>query len=859
VNATPLRACRLLFRLALLTAPSEFRRTYEARMVDALIEAVTESYRRDGWVGATFACLAGCYDGMRASIAERGETIVRDLAYAARSLARTPTTTFVSIAAIALAIGANLVVASVLDGVLLRPLPFAEAGHLLFVQESTFGHAMSFPDARSLAARIQPYAQLALSNFETQTLFGGGQSASLTGSHVSPNYFSVLGVRPALGRFFTAQDASSTNVVISYALWQTRFARDPAIVGQAIRLDDRDYTIVGVSPAGFRDPTTYGFIDRAYWIAIDPHDSQLAGPGEFNYNGIARLRSGFDVATGTTNIRAALVSLVNERGTHSPPCCPDVSGVKDSIVGPVRPLLWSLYALVCTVLVIACANVANLQYTRIAARESEFALRAALGASSRRLAAELMTETSLLVGLGAIAGLSLVPLGLTAFAQFGVHVLPRWENVGVDRSLYLYALALVALATLLAGIVPAVAMGRDLAARLASSHTTVRRTTKRARAVLVILEVALATSLVISAGLVVRSALAFTHVTYGFDAQNVFVVRTNLTPPHYASDRSELQFAERATERLLAIPGVDGVAASSIVPLACCNSQGVTLPGQRESTSILYDAVSPTYFKTLRIPLLRGRTFDTTDRTNARCTAIVDATFAQRYFSRSSVLGAVIKTSGLHPNCTIVGVVGAVREGFGIPLEPMLYLAMSQSTELEDFVIRASAPNLRLADDVAGALAKVDPTLPRPDISSFETIRAESTLAMRASAALFGSLAVIALLLALSGIYAVTAFTVERRTQEFGIRRAIGASTTAILRDVLGAAIAQCCVGVALGIVLTSLFARILAGLLYETSPFDAATFVAAIVLFLTCGIVAALLPAIEATRVEPAVALRRG
>lgn len=832
-------------------------------MFDVLRDTVAEAYKRSGSPGAAVAGVLGCADALRASLEERFALGGRDLVRAVRSLLHAPLITFVAIIAIALAIGANLTVASVLEGVFLRPLPYAAAQQLLFVQETSAGHSLSYPDARELTARISAYAKLAVSAFDNRTLSGYGRPVTLNGGIVSNNYFAVLGIRPELGRFFSNTDVGASTAVISHTLWREKFGGNASVLGRVMRLNGRGYTIVGVAPVEFRDPTPFGLTSRAYWIPLDPRDASQIRPTSFNDNGLVRVDAKLKVEAGARNIRTALTTIVHEHAAHDGRlCCVDVPSVRDTILGPVGPLLWALYAVVSMILLIACANVANLTFTRNAARESELAVRAALGASPQRIATELLTETVLVAAAGAVVGFGLAVFGLDVLAAWGPQILPRWENVGVDGGLTLYAAVLVPLTAIIAGFLPALGRRRDVAGVLGAERVTERRSTKRVRATLVVGEVALALTLLIGAGLVLRSLIAFTNVTLGFEPEHVYQVQVrNLTGPRYASVNSQLTFVRSVTAGLERIPGVTGVAAASQIPFDCCSSTKFTLPGRlTRSTSTLYNTIVPDYFRALHIPLIRGRTFIGTDRTGSACVAILDTNFARRYFGSADVLGQTVAAPGLSPAtslCSIVGLVGAAREQFGVPPAPMLYVPLYQDPDLGDFVIRTNGRAGGLANDVTAVFANVDPELPAPPIASYDSLIADNALDERMNTALFGTLAILALLLALSGIYAVTAYSVEQRTHEFGIRKAVGASTGSVLRNVLAGALFQSGAGIAIGIVLTAALSRYLTALLYQTSPFDPATFFGAIILFVVCAAVAALLPALRATSVDPATALR--
>lgn len=853
-----------LLRIALRLCPAEFRRRFSAQ-----IAADQYEYRGAALLGACWnVIVAGC--GLHA------ENFVRDLAFALRSLGRSPGYVAVCVLAFALAIGANVAVASVLDAVVLRPLPYPHSERLVFIsQGNTLQTQISNRNARDIEARNTTLAEIGLLRENGATLMGyGRRPVFLAGWTVDGSYFSVLGVRAQLGRVLNKRDLSTSHVLISDRAWRTYFNADPKVLGRVLRLDDRDYVVVGVMPRDYRDPVPAGLVQRDFWLPLDEH-SILAGSRVWTgFHGIARLAAGVSVTAAAADAKR----ILDAQAAKDPQDFIDAKGatlvpVLAGIIGSTGMLLWMLYAAVGVVLLIACVNIANLTLARIGTRERELVVRSALGAGRGRLAAQLMTEVGVLAAAGGLCGVGVAYGLLFALRSVFSQLLPRWQDVGVNLHVLGYAALLVVLTSVVTGLLPVFARPDDMSGNLKNAgRSGDRGAGRRLRSGLVVAEVALAVAVVVSAGLVLRSFLALTHVDLGFNPQNVWVLTVSLpidkyySGPNAAAKAANVvtRFSHRLVVGLRATPGVVDAAASIIAPFGFNTyPRAFTIPGRADPhATVTTNAIGEAFFRTLQIPLLRGRAFNARDTLNGAPVAIVNAAFAERYFGTPNAVGKQVALTPFIASAkavpqTVVGVVGNTRTSFSRLPEPQLYVPQNQIPLALFYVVRTADSSVPLAKIAAAAVARVDPSVAPPNVESYDTLLARDAVRSQAAMLLFGILALLALLLSLAGIYAVTAYSVEQRTQEFGIRRAIGARGVDVLTDVLLRALAQTAAGIAAGIALAAIFGRFLSGLLFEVSPLDPATFAGVVALTAGAVVVAAAVPAIRAMRVQPASAIR--
>jgi putative ABC transport system permease protein len=850
-----------LLRVALALSPLEFRRRFSAQ-----IAADQREYRGAALVGA-------CWDVLVAGCLMHLENVFRDLTFSVRSLAKAPAYACIAILAFGLAIGANVAVASVLDAVVLRPLPFPHGDRLVFVSQGpNLRTQISYRNARDIEARNTTLDSIALQRESVATLSGHGRPAILHGWTVDASYFHVLGVPPELGRELDARDLSTSNIVISHRAWRKYFNGDTRVLGKVLRMDGHDYTVVGVMPADFRDPAPTGLQLLDFWMPVDKH-SILAGSRVWTgFHGIARLARHASVQSATADLRRILDAIaakdpqdfIDARGVTVVP-------VLEGIVGNTRTLLWMLYAAVGMVLLIACVNIANLTMARTAAREREIVVRTALGAARARIVTQLLSEFAVLALCGGVMGTAIAYGILHVLQSVFAQVLPRWEDVSLNAPMLAYAFGVVVFTTITAGLLPAFGGARDMAPALKNAgRSGDRGAGRRTREALVIVEVALAVAIVVSAGLVLRSFVVLTHVQLGFNPDNLSVVTVTLPYDKYYSDPNAAAaaahrvtlFSDRLVNGLRSTPGVANAASAIILPFEWNTyPRAFTIPGRPDPhATVTTNAISSRFFGTMQIPLVRGRDFGTQD-TAAASTAIVNAAFAERYFGTLDVVGKQVALTPFDGSKaipqTIVGVAGNTRTSFSRPPEPQLYIPDKQISLALFYVVRTSNARFALGPAAAAVLARIDPRVAPPSVESYRILLDRDAVRSQAAMLLFGILAILALILALSGIYAVTAYSVEQRTQEFGIRQAIGAHASDVLRDVLRGAMLQTSAGIAAGIAIAALFGRFLSGLLYETSPLDPGTFIAVVALTIGAVVAAAAIPAVRAARIQPAAAIR--
>jgi putative ABC transport system permease protein len=839
----------VLLRLSLLLCPREFRCEHRDRIA-ADAQGVTATSHR---------LFAMCADIAIAGLAMRAENIGRDLRYSVRSLAKAPLFAVVAGGAIALAIGANIAVSSVLFGVALKPLPFPDPNRLVFVSAGTsiFGR-LSFYDGASIRAGNHSFTALALARESSLTYIGDGTTPiALTGHLIDGTYFGVLGARAQIGRLLNDSDLSHKHMVLSFQTWQRVFSGDPNILGKRLRFGSDTYSVVGVAAPGFQDPAPYGLSQSAFWVPIDMHSPMAFSRVWRACYGIARLAPNVSATQAFADASRIVAGLARKDPSS-------FVGITQAlvlpffhvIVGPAVPLLWMLYAVVGVVLIIACANVANLNLVRAAKRDRELRIRSAVGATRARIMGQLVTEAALLAGTGGLVGLGIAAALLTLFRGLAAELLPRFENAVIDPTIVLYTVGLMIFCTIFIGVIPAFAT-RGTAPTARSSES---RGANRVRSVLIVTEIALALAVVVNAGLIVRSYVALTHVPVGFDGRNTYVVDYVLVP--VPSPPKLATFIQASTKALHAIPGVVAVSPAGPVPFVYDYFvQTFSLPGHSERFTTNKHIIGNEYFTVFGVPLLRGRLFNDRDAATSASVAIVNARFAQRYFGTPDVVGRRLAFQSFtgEPSVasTIVGVTGDVRNAFYSPPEPEAFVPVAQALSAWRYVIRTSGADAGLAGSVTRALRGVEPTLPTPVVTPYSELFFRNSNQSRAATVLFGALGLVALLLALAGVFAVTSYSAEQRTREFGIRKAIGARRGDILQRVLRSALLQSCIGIGIGLLAATVSTRLLTSLLFETSPFDPITLTTTVVLLIFSTMIAAGAPALRATAVDPATALR--
>ncbi len=790
-----------------------------------------------------------------------------DLRVAVRSLGRRPGFAAVAIVTLALGIGANTAIFGIFEAVALRPLPYPEAEELLQIRSR-------YPFSEEVMEQWQERARgiEALSGFRGAglTLVGNGDPVVLEAGVVAAEHFTVMGVHPTLGRGFRGEEEQPGGegvVVIGHALWQSRFGGDPEIIGRSIELrgDGRERrTVVGVMPPNYRP------LGRN-WQAWVPHsldrddDSYI---DMINLGLIARLAPGTTLEAGQADIRRVGAELVAELPDRfSPSRLETLRGIplRETIVSGFRPTLWILQGAVALVLMIACLNVANLLLARSASRRGEIAVRTALGAGRGRLVRMLLTEHALLGGVGAVLGLGIAWGALAVVRNNMPAVIPRVGELTIHGGVAAFALGLGLLAGLCAGLLPALrASSSDL---LGALHGVARggSSTSRWNSVLVAGEIALSLVLVASAGMMMRSLWKLHDVPLGFRAERLLTMRVMPPAASYADDDARRLYYERALEGIRALPGVESAESVSILPMTLGNmglaylAEGqVQEPG--EWTTASYRTVSPGYFESIGIPLLRGRGFSTADRAGGLEAGIINRTMAERLWPGEDPIGKQIAWDAENPWFTVVGVVENVRQNTldGDAFD-VIYRPYSQESFLQDqaLTVRSAGDPAALAPAVRAALREIDAEVPVLAMETMEQIVAGSSARRQLITGLLFVAAALALLLGAIGVYGVAAYEVSRRTREIGLRMALGASRSTVLREVLWGGARWSALGLAAGLIGAGFAARILGGLLFEVDGLDPFALGGASLTLVASALLACWIPARRASRIDPWVALR--
>jgi putative ABC transport system permease protein len=844
------------------------------------VESLTRDYVHAGLSEADAERAARRQFGSVVRLKEKGhdvrtarilEDIVRDVRHTGRGLRQSPGFALAVVLTLAVGIGGNTAIFSVVDQLLLRPLPYPDGDELLTIHESMGALSVdtnsvspaNWLDWQRESRTLQTSAAWRTATF---TLTGVGEPTRLNGQRVSWEYFPLLGVQPLLGRTVSEEDDRPNAplvAVLSHKLWQGRFAGDPGVIGRIVQLNDRPVQIVGVMPDGFR----FVYSDTDVWTAfqLDRTQRWRETAGRF-MNVVARLETGATVAAARAELEAmahrlAATYAFNKNTTVR------VVPLREQLTGQVATSLLVLYAAVAVLLSIACFNVANLLLARAASRRREIAIRTSLGAGRLAIIRQLLVESLLLAAAGGALGILLARWSLDALVAFAPPDLLRVPELFVDRRVLQYAVAVSMLTGVAVGLVPAVMVARrSILSALRASGANVTHS-PRVRQALVVCQVALTVILLCGAGLLVRTIIALDRTDNGFDKQDVLTMEVALPPARYEAERRTV-FYRQAVAALRALPGVTSAAAADSLPVIGQPRGGTVfhrlgtpeLPiHQRPSATIR--VVTPGYFRTLGVPVLRGREFTEADGATPAPGFVVNEAFARAYFADVDPLGVLISVwmEPENPHRPIIGVVGDVREGsVRDQAEPTLFYSHSQLTETAmTLFVRARRPEA-LAKPAVAALQAIDPNLAVTQIRTLESAMAESLARERLSALVSGGFALSGLLLSSLGLYGLLAYLVAERTKEFGIRIALGARLGTLTGSVVGGGLRLAAIGAVIGVCASVLLMRSFGTLLFGVTPYDVSTYAAVVALLCVVAAVASYMPARRAARVEPLVALRQ-
>jgi len=801
------------------------------------------------------------------------ETLLQDLRYAIRTLRKSPGFTLVAVLTLALGIGVNTTIFSLVNGVMLRPLPFQDPSRLVRVWESSPSRnwaffSMSQPNFLDYREQNCSFDRLAATMGFPVALTEGDAPERISGLAVSPNFFATLGIRPLLGRDMLPEEGSPGGggrvALVSRGLWQRRFGSRPDIIGSTISLDEQSYTVVGVMPTDLTWGKTHVFVP----LVLDRNQPR----GDHRLTVIGRLKPGVTLAQAQTDLERIAKRLEETYpGTNNGWTVVSRTFYDWLIPEETRRALGILQGAVAFVLLIACANVANLMLARAAARHGELAIRTAIGAARSRIMRQLLTEAMLVALLGGALGLLVVVLGLDAVRSINPGDLPRLDTVSLDSAVLLFTLGVSLLTGLLFGLTPAVRSSRgDLTETLKEGgRGTTGWTRNSLRSSLVIAEVALSLVLLVGAGLLLRSFWQVLQVQPGFETRNLLTASISLPGPRYSSTQAYVAFHQELTQRLRALPGVRAAGLASGVPLdRGGTAMDVYIEGRApgpEQPSAEWRRVSPGYFRAMGIPQLRGRDLREEDAREDGRGVVISDEMARRFWPGEDPIGRQFRAFSATQRkpvgraFTVVGVVGDVRYfGLDAAAGPVVYLPYEGSVWNPMRVV------LRTEGDPRGYIAALrdvvralDPILPVANIQTMDELLDSSLAPRQFNLLLLGTFAAVALGLAAAGLYGVMAYVATQRTHEIGIRLTLGAQHADILRMVVGRGLVLTATGVGVGLVGALWLTRFLSTLLFEVSGADPATFTGVGVLLTIVAVLACWLPARRATRVDPLVALR--
>jgi putative ABC transport system permease protein len=807
-------------------------------------------------------------------------TIFKDIRHGIRSLLKRPAFAAVAVITLALGIGANTAIFSIINALVIKPPSIADPDRVVAVwktpigkREENFVSYLSLQDWRTRNQSLEDIAGYKPNSF---TLLENGEAEEIQGMRVTANFFSVLKIKPVRGRDFTGEEeqrGSQPVTIISYEYWQGRFGGKESVLNQQISLNGKSHTIIAILPPGFEFPLSVK--DPLVWTTVAGEGSNLPQRGAQILRAVGRLQPGVSIESAQADMTRLAVNLAQEYPQSDRDQTITLISADEQIVGKdIRRALWLLLGAVGFILLIACTNMANLLLVRASTMQREIAIRTALGASRWRIARQLGVESLLLSIMSGGVGVMLAIWGLSAIKLYGAGQLPRIGEVRIDGRVLVFTLAVSIFTGVLFSLVPMLKTSHpdiNEALKAGGRASSSSRSLRFWRDSLVVVEVALSLILLVGAGLMIRSFAQLASVPPGFDPTNVLTGRISMTRKNYAEHEQRVLFVNQTLERLKALPGVESVAFAAPLPFSGGNVgsdftiEGRPTPPVGSEPTANNRSVTPDYFRAMKIPLLQGRYFSEQDRRGGVGAAIVNQTFVQRYFSGESPIGKRISKIGANQNegdpeqWEIVGVVGDVHHSsLTRNANPEIYLPYQQNSwNWGSFFIRTGADPGLLAENFRQQIRAGDKSVTVTKVQPLSAAISESIAKPRFYTFLFGVFGAIGLVLTMTGVYGLISYTVSQRTQEIGIRMALGANRLSVvglvLRQGFGLALAGTVIGIALSFALT----RMIVSLLFEIRPTDLPTFAGAAIVLLAAALLACYVPARRATKVDPLVALR--
>jgi predicted permease len=810
-------------------------------------------------------------------------TLWKDLCYGARMFYRNPGFTAVAVLSLAVGIGANSAIFSVTNAVMLRPLPFSDADRLVILWSRSPGLNVPqdwFSPAQYSDVKTQNHVfdETAISIGGSFNLTGLGTPEHVDGARVSSSLLPMMGAKAALGRLFSAEEdepGKPTKVILSYGFWQRHFGSDTGAVGKALTLNGTSLTIVGVLPAGFQFnnevmPTVNSIQNADLILPLPMSAAEQADRDHEDYNMLARLKPGVDPAQAQAELDVIAERMKQQYPEHYPPnggLTISVVPLRRQVVGDIGLALYVLFGAVGFVLLIACANVANLLLSRAAVRQKEIAVRTAVGASRGRILRQLLTESVLLALAGGVAGLAVAFAVVRMLRVFGSENIPRLNEVGVDGRVLGFTCFVALLTGIVFGLAPALRTSRvDLNEALKDAGRGSSGGRHQLRKLLVVSEVALSLMLLIGAGLLIRSYRRISEAYPGFNSHNIVSLRLSLPGYKYGSEEKIVSFFRRANEKISALPGLESVGATYSLPMSTVSFawQPITVEGYVSNTgpnSIISNTriVSPGYFRTMAIPLVKGRYFDEHDTKGKAEAVIVDEAMAARFWPNQDPIGKRLTRGTNESWQTVVGVISDAKQ-FSREDEPPItvYFPFEQYVTRNMYLLaRTSSEPSAMVSAVTREIQALDPELSVFDVKTMDQRLYESLARRRFSMLLLGAFSAVALVLGAIGLYGVMAYWVNQRTHEIGIRMALGAQPGSIQRFVIGQTLVLAALGIAAGVAGAFALTRIMSSMLFGVSATDWGTFLITPLLLGGVALLAGYLPARRAARVDPIVALR--